>query len=82
MERAKIKRANRRSAPAQIRVSSRQNRTNHTNVSLIHRSLTSIHPAEIILGILLSVVVAFSIGALVQYVSRLLLSFKFKDKAS
>jgi len=37
---------------------------------------------EIILGILLSVVVAFSVGALIQYISRLLLSFKFKDKAS
>ena len=32
---------------------------------------------EIILGILLSVVVAFSVGALVQYLSRLLLSFNF-----
>ncbi len=36
---------------------------------------------EIILGILLSVVVAFSVGALVQYLSRLLLSFKFEEKA-
>ena len=36
---------------------------------------------EIILGILLSVVVAFSVGALVQYVSRLLLSFNFEKKA-
>jgi len=36
---------------------------------------------EIILGILLSVVVAFSIGALVQYVARLLLSFNFERKA-
>jgi len=36
---------------------------------------------EIILGILLSVVVAFSVGALVQYVSRLLLSFNFQRKA-
>ncbi|WP_400075238.1 anion permease [Winogradskyella sp. R77965] len=35
---------------------------------------------EIIIGILLSVVVAFSVGALVQYVSRLLLSFKFQEK--
>ena len=37
---------------------------------------------EIILGILLSVVVAFSIGALIQYVSRLFLSFKFQEKPS
>jgi phosphate/sulfate permease len=36
---------------------------------------------EIILGILLSVVVAFSVGALVQWVSRLLLSFNFEKKA-
>ncbi|RZN83701.1 MAG: inorganic phosphate transporter [Winogradskyella sp.] len=35
---------------------------------------------EIILGILLSVVVAFTIGAIIQYVSRILLSFKFEEK--
>jgi len=35
---------------------------------------------EIILGILLSVVVAFTIGAIVQYVSRLLLTFNFQNK--
>ncbi|WP_431157312.1 inorganic phosphate transporter [Winogradskyella poriferorum] len=35
---------------------------------------------EIILGILLSVVVAFTIGAIIQYISRLLLSFKFDEK--
>ncbi|TYA52418.1 inorganic phosphate transporter [Formosa maritima] len=37
---------------------------------------------EIIFGILLSVVVAFTIGALVQYVARVLLSFNFEKKAS
>ncbi len=36
---------------------------------------------EIIVGILLSVVVAFSVGAFVQYISRLLLSFDFEKKA-
>lgn len=36
---------------------------------------------EIILGILLSVVVAFSVGALVQWISRALLSFNFEKKA-
>ena len=36
---------------------------------------------EIIAGILLSVVVAFSVGAIVQYISRLLLSFNFEKKA-
>ena len=35
---------------------------------------------EIILGILLSVIVAFSIGAIIQFFSRLLLSFNFNDK--
>tara|TARA_R110000787_G_scaffold43892_2_gene107522 strand:+ start:110295 stop:112544 length:2250 start_codon:yes stop_codon:yes gene_type:complete len=36
---------------------------------------------EIILGILLSVVVAFSVGAFVQWISRLLLTFNFERKA-
>lgn len=36
---------------------------------------------EIIIGILLSVVIAFTIGALVQFVSRVLISFKFEQKA-
>ncbi|MFT4800829.1 MAG: phosphate/sulfate permease [Flavobacteriaceae bacterium] len=36
---------------------------------------------QIILGILLSVVVAFSVGAFVQWVSRLLLTFNFERKA-
>ena len=35
---------------------------------------------QIIFGILLSVVIAFSIGALVQWVSRLLLSYNFEKK--
>ncbi len=36
---------------------------------------------QIIMGILLSVVVAFSIGALVQWISRLLLSYNFEKKS-
>lgn len=36
---------------------------------------------EIIMGILLSVVIAFSVGAFVQYLSRILLSFEFRKKA-
>lgn len=36
---------------------------------------------EIILGILLSVVIAFTVGALVQFVARLLLTFKFEAKS-
>ena len=35
---------------------------------------------EIIVGILLSVVIAFTIGALIQYLSRILLTFKFEQK--
>ncbi|WP_163515957.1 inorganic phosphate transporter [Gelidibacter japonicus] len=38
--------------------------------------------SEIIFGILLSVVVAFSIGAFVQWVARLLLSYDFEKKAN
>ncbi len=37
---------------------------------------------EIIFGILLSVVVAFSVGAFVQWVARLLLSYDFEKKAN
>ena len=37
---------------------------------------------EIILGILLSVVVAFSVGAFVQWASRVMLSFNFERKAN
>ena len=37
---------------------------------------------QIIMGILLSVVVAFSVGALVQWISRFLLSFNFEKKAN
>lgn len=36
---------------------------------------------QIIMGILLSVVVAFSVGAFVQWISRFLLSFNFEKKA-
>ena len=35
---------------------------------------------EIILGIFLSVAISFSVGALVQYVARLLLTFRFEKK--
>ncbi|MFD1616172.1 inorganic phosphate transporter [Gelatiniphilus marinus] len=38
--------------------------------------------SQIIFGILLSVVVAFSIGAFVQWVARLLLSYNFEKKAA
>lgn len=35
---------------------------------------------QIILGILLSVFIAFSVGALVQWISRVLLTYKFEEK--
>src|SRR5699024_11277776 len=35
---------------------------------------------EIIIGILLSVVIAFTLGAIVQYLSRLVFSFQFERK--
>ncbi len=38
--------------------------------------------SEIVTGILLSVLIAFTTGALVQWVSRLLLSFNFEKKAT
>jgi len=37
---------------------------------------------DIIQGILLSVVIAFSVGAIIQYISRLMLTFNFEKKAS
>ena len=37
---------------------------------------------KIIFGILLSVIVAFSVGAIVQWISRLLLSYDFENKAT
>ena len=56
--------------------------SNTQTISDLGNYINTAKATEIIMGILLSVVVAFSIGALVQYISRLLLSFKFKDKAS
>jgi len=47
----------------------------------IYNYINTSKATEIILGILLSVVIAFSIGAMVQYLSRILLSFEFRKKA-
>ncbi|MEG3655950.1 inorganic phosphate transporter [Arenibacter palladensis] len=47
----------------------------------IYNYINTSKATEIILGILLSVAIAFSIGALVQYLSRILLSFEFRKKA-
>jgi len=46
----------------------------------VYNHINTSKATEIILGILLSVVIAFTIGALVQYFSRLLLSFDFRKK--
>jgi len=51
------------------------------SISELSKYINTEKATEIILGILLSVVVAFSIGALVQYVSRMLLSYNFEKKA-
>ena len=48
------------------------------NFSDVSEYINTSKATQIIFGILLSVVVAFSIGALVQYISRLLLSFNLK----
>lgn len=48
----------------------------------LSRYINTDKATEIIFGILLSVVVAFSVGAFVQYISRLLLSFKFEEKSA
>jgi len=50
-------------------------------ISNLGHYINTAKATEIILGILLSVVVAFSVGAFVQYFSRLLLTFKFEQKA-
>jgi len=47
----------------------------------IYNYINTSKATEIIMGILLSVVIAFTVGALVQYVSRILLSFDFRKKA-
>lgn len=53
---------------------------NNDSLSALSSYINTDKATEIILGILLSVVVAFSVGALVQFVSRLLISFKFEQK--
>ena len=51
------------------------------DASMLPEYINVAKATQIILGILLSVFIAFSIGAVVQYVSRLLLSFRFEEKA-
>ncbi len=54
---------------------------NNGSVSDLVNYINTEKATEIILGILLSVVIAFSVGAFVQYFSRILLSFNFERKA-
>lgn len=51
------------------------------DASMLPEYINVAKATQIILGILLSVFIAFSVGAVVQYVSRLLLSFRFEEKA-
>ncbi|MBC3758144.1 inorganic phosphate transporter [Hyunsoonleella sp. SJ7] len=53
---------------------------NQQNILDLGNYINNEKAIEIILGILLSVVVAFSIGAIIQYLSRLLLTFNFQNK--
>jgi phosphate/sulfate permease len=55
---------------------------NNGNFTDLINYINTSKATEIILGILLSVVVAFSIGALVQWVARVLLSYNFEKKAA
>lgn len=50
------------------------------SISDIAKYINNEKAVEIIIGIFLSVIVAFTIGAIVQYLSRLVLSFKFQEK--
>lgn len=50
------------------------------NLSAIWNYINYNTATEIILGILLSVVVAFTVGAIVQYFSRLIYSFNFENR--
>jgi len=55
---------------------------NNGSVSELSNYINTAKAMEIILGILLSVVVAFSVGAIVQYISRALLSFNFERRSN
>ena len=50
------------------------------DIGEVAKYINSSSALKIISGILLSVVIAFTVGAIVQYFSRLLFSFQFKEK--
>ena len=63
-------------AMALIKIASSSTET----ISELSKYINSDKAMTIIFGILLSVVVAFSIGAIVQYISRLFMTFNFEKK--
>ena len=63
-------------AIALVKISMNENET----ISNIGTYINSGKALQIILGILLSVVIAFSIGAIVQFISRLVYSFQYEKK--
>jgi len=50
------------------------------DLALLENYINTAKATEIIIGILMAVVIAFLIGALVQYISRLVFSFHFEKK--
>ncbi len=54
---------------------------NDSSISELGNYINTTKASQIIIGILLSVAIAFTIGALIQYVVRTLLSFNFQNKA-
>ena len=65
-------------AVALIKIASSDTET----ISDLSQYINSEKAITIVLGILLSVVFAFSIGAIVQYISRLFMTFNFEQKPS
>ncbi|RDK88304.1 inorganic phosphate transporter [Marinirhabdus gelatinilytica] len=55
---------------------------NNDNILQLGEYINGDKATEIIVGILLSVVIAFTVGAIVQFISRYLLSFNFQKKPS
>ena len=51
------------------------------SISTIFNYINTKQATTIILGIFLSVLVAFTIGAIVQFITRVLVTFKYKEKA-
>ncbi|MGV6846683.1 MAG: inorganic phosphate transporter, partial [Lutibacter sp.] len=56
--------------------------SNGESYSALASYINTTKATQIIFGILLSVIVAFTVGAIVQFISRLLLSFNYEKKPS